>query len=126
MLKIYKSKNDEPFKRSICWLDKFKIPYKIITKTELLFEDLKQILSLSDKGFEEILVSKKKGPRVYNTLPENFDEMHVEELIEFLLRHQSVLKTPIIFDESHLLIGYNSEAIRVFAPRIRKAGKLNN
>lgn len=126
MIKIYKSKNDAQFKRSIRWLDNFQIPYEIITKTGLLFEDLKQILSLSDKGFEEILVSKEKGTRVYSTLPENFDEMHVEELIEFLLNHQSVLKTPIIFDEHHLLIGYNSEAIRVFMRRIRKTDNVNN
>lgn len=120
MIKIYTSKNDASFKRSTRWLDSFQIPYEIITKTRLRFEDLKHILYLSNKGFDDILVSKEKGTRIYSTLTENFDEMHVEELIKFLLNHQVVLKTPIIFDEHHLLIGYNSEAIRVFAPRIRK------
>lgn len=120
VIKIYKNKNDTQFRRSIGWLEDFKIPYEIISKTGLLPQDIKQILKLSDKGFEDILISKKKATELHRMLLENCNEMKVEELIEFLLEHQSMLRSPILFDEKHLLIGYNSDAIRVFIPRFRR------
>lgn len=122
MIKIYKNRSDAQYSRVTRWLEGFHLPYKVISQTGLLHEDLKHILHLTDGGFEEILVSKEKAPKIYEMVPENFYEMRVDEVIHYLLTHQKLLKSPLAFDENHLLVGYNSEKIRVFVPRVR--GKL--
>lgn len=119
MIKIYKNRNNKQYKQIVNWLDDFCLSYRIVTHTGLLYEDLKQILHLSDKGFEEILVSRDRAPKIYKMLPENFFEMSVDEMINFILDNQKLLKSPLVFDNNHLLVGYNSEKIRVFVPRVR-------
>lgn len=124
MIKVYKSKSDAQYNRVTKWLDSFYLPYKVISQTGLLYDDLKQILYLTDEGFEDILVSKAKAPQVYKKVPENILEMNVDELIKFILTYQKLLKTPLVFDDNNLLVGYNSEQIRIFVPRIRDNGRL--
>lgn len=122
MIKIYKNRNNNQYNQIVNWLDNFCLSYRVVTHTGLLYEDLKHILHLSDKGFEEILVSRDKSPKIYEIVPDKFFEMSVDEMINFILDNQKLLKSPLVFDNDLLLVGYNSEKIRVFVPRIR--GKL--
>lgn len=41
----------------------------------------------------------------------------MSELKDFIIENPSVLKRPIIVDESRLQVGYNEEEIRIFIPR---------
>lgn len=123
MIKIYKNRNDSQYKKATSWLERFNLPYVVVTKTGLLYDDLQHILHLSERGFEDILVSREQAPKVYQEITEDLHEKTVNEMIRYILNHQRLLKNPLIFDETHLSVGYNAESIRVFAPRAHK--KLN-
>lgn len=105
--------------KAIRWLDKHHIKYDVITKTTLTKKKLKQILFVSEKGFEEILIAKEKASTAVIDIYNQFDieSLKTDELLEIVLQFPELLKTPIIFDERKLLIGYNNEEIRKFLPR---------
>lgn len=82
-------------------------------------------MSISEKGFEEILVTKEKASESVLSIYSQFDidSLKTDELIEIVLMFPQLLKTPIIFDDKKLLIGYNREEIRIFLPRSRSKNK---
>ncbi len=80
---------------------------------------VKKILSeFSNKGFEEIIVSESKAPKLYSELRSScdMDQISTEQMIQFILKNQQLLRSPITFDDRRLLIGYNNEDIRTFIP----------
>lgn len=83
-----------------------------ITSRELI-----HILSLTDNGFYDIL--KKSGSKDSQTeeRKRSIHLMKFNEGIKFILENTDLLRSPIIFDEKKLIIGYNSDEIRVFLPK---------
>ena len=77
-----------------------------------------KILELSNKGFEEIIVSESKAPKLYSELRSScdMDQISTKQMIQFILKNQQLLRSPITFDDRRLLIGYNNEDIRTFIP----------
>ncbi|RZI48194.1 ArsC/Spx/MgsR family protein [Lactococcus kimchii] len=120
MIKIYqKSQTNQSTERVRDWLTARAIPYQTISKSSLSKADLMRVLSLSNKGFDEIMVSESKAPKLYSQLRNSRDleQMTTDEMIQFLLEHPQLLRSPITFDEQRLLVGYNTDDIRTFLPR---------
>lgn len=114
MIKIYqKSSSNQSAERVTSWFKKRNIPYVVISKTSLCKEDIVRVLELSNKGFEEIIVSESKAPKLYSELRSSCD---MDQMIQFILKNQQLLRSPITFDDRRLLIGYNNEDIRTFIP----------
>lgn len=119
MIKIYqKSSSNQSAERVTSWFKKRNIPYVVISKTSLCKEDIVRVLELSNKGFEEIIVSESKAPKLYSGLRSScdMDQISTEQMIQFILKNQQLLRSPITFDDRRLLIGYNNEDIRTFIP----------
>ena len=119
MIKIYqKSSSNQSAERVTSWFKKRNIPYVVISKTSLCKEDIVRVLELSNKGFEEIIVSESKSPKLYSELRSScdMDQILTEQMIQFILKNQQLLRSPITFDDRRLLIGYNNEDIRTFIP----------
>ena len=119
MIKIYqKSSSNQSAERVTSWFKKRNIPYVVISKTSLCKEDIVRVLELSNKGFEEIIVSESKAPKLYSVLRSSCDmeQISTEQMIQFILKNQQLLRSPITFDDRRLLIGYNNEDIRTFIP----------
>lgn len=119
MIKIYqKSSSNQSAERVTSWFKKRNIPYVVISKTSLCKEDIVRVLELSNKGFEEIIVSESKAPTLYSELRSScdMDQISTEQMIQFILKNQQLLRSPITFDDRRLLIGYNNEDIRTFIP----------
>lgn len=119
MIKVYStSRSDKRAVKAFIWLDNHNLDYEILTKNNLNDKILIKLLSLSDKGFDEILVSKTKigenGRKFFELIDDNITTL---KMIEIILKNPTVLKTPIIFDEKRYLVGYNGEEIRMFLPR---------
>lgn len=77
-------------------------------------QDLVHILTHTDSGFKEIIKSslklKEEGVRKLKVLQEGT----FSEGINFLQKNSDLLKTPIILEGDKVLIGFNSEEIRIF------------
>ncbi len=119
MIKIYqKSSSNQSAERVTSWFKKRNIPYVVISKSSLCKEDIVRVLELSNKGFDEIIVSESKAPKLYSELRSScdLDQISTEQMIQFILKNQQLLRSPITFDDRRLLIGYNNEDIRTFIP----------
>ncbi|MFK4881503.1 ArsC/Spx/MgsR family protein [Lactococcus petauri] len=84
-----------------------------ITSRELI-----HILSLTDNGFYDIL--KKSGSKTdtdTDLRKHSIQLMRFNEGVNYILENTDLLRSPIIFDEKKLIIGYNSDEIRVFLPK---------
>lgn len=80
-------------------------------------ENLFQILALTDQGFSEILKQKAgEGTELKNKL-EEVQSLSFNDSIGYIVKNTEVLKSPIIFGEGKLLVGFNAEEIRKFVPQ---------
>ncbi|GAB7391727.1 ArsC/Spx/MgsR family protein [Lactococcus garvieae] len=79
-------------------------------------KDLLHALSLTEKGFTELLKNNKTSTPHLRKLINSINSMSFNDAVEFILEYPEVLKLPLIFSEKKLVIGYNSENIRIFVP----------
>lgn len=115
MIKIYVNKEQS---RSVIkvreWLVFNHLPYEELGKKSVTQKDLKHILTLTTRGFDEIMISKTKSPLLYSQLGVNMDELIIDEMLSLIMRNQKLLKTPIIFDETDLSVGFNIRRLHDF------------
>lgn len=116
MIQIYTTPSCASCRKAKKWFDRYKIPYseKNIFSIKLSKEDIFRMLANSENGFEDIISTRSKVFKEKKLDPEN---MSVNALVEFIIEYPSVLKRPIIINESELQVGYNNEDITIFLPK---------
>ncbi|ASP26901.1 Spx/MgsR family RNA polymerase-binding regulatory protein [Bacillus velezensis] len=67
-------------------------------------DELKQILSLTTEGIDEILATRSQ---TFKNLNLNIEEMTVNEVLKLLTEKPKLLRRPILIDRNKLVIGYN-------------------
>jgi len=119
MIKIYYSPSCSSCRKVKKWFDDQKIPYesKDIFSKPLTVTDLKEVISKSENGTDDIISNRSK---IVQDSHIDFDDMTISELIDFIRKNPSVLKRPIIVDDHRIQVGYNPEEIRTFIPRARR------
>lgn len=125
MIKIYTSNSCASCKKAIDFLKSENIPYveKNISRTLLSYDEIKEMIIKSPDGSASI-ISTRSNEFKDNKL--NVDDMTLDELINFIIAHPTVLKRPIIYNEHIMQVGYNEEDIEVFLPIQRKLEKIVN
>lgn len=115
MIKVYTSPSCSSCRKVKNWFTEHKIPYKerSIFSTAFNEKDVYEILSKSENGTEDIISKKSKIIKEGNY---DIDKMSTSQLVKFILDNPTVLKRPIIVDDSKIQIGYNAEEIRAFIP----------
>ena len=116
MIQIYTTPSCASCRKAKKWFDQYKIPYseKNIFSIKLSKEDIYRMLANSENGFEDIISTRSKVFKEKKLDPES---MSVQALVEFIIDNPSVLKRPIIINESELQVGYNNEDITIFLPK---------
>lgn len=116
MIQIYTTPSCASCRKAKKWFDQYKIPYseKNIFSIKLSKEDIYKMLANSENGFEDIISTRSKVFKEKKLDPES---MSVQALVEFIIDNPSVLKRPIIINESELQVGYNNEDITIFLPK---------
>jgi regulatory protein spx len=116
MLKIYTSPSCSSCRKVKEFLKDQNIDYveKNILSSVLNERELKEILSKSENGTDDIISKRSKIIKEQNV---DVDNMTVPQLIGFIRENPSVLKRPIIVNDRLIQVGYNEEEIRVFIPR---------
>lgn len=120
MIKLYISPSCTSCRKAKAWLtkhnlafDEWNILIQPLTKKEIL-----NILRLTEDGTEEIISTRSK---IFKKLNVNLDQLSIDQLLDLVVKHPSLLKRPIIMDNRRLQVGYNVEDIRRFLPRsVRK------
>ena len=116
MIQIYTTPSCASCRKAKKWFDQYKIPYseKNIFSIKLSKEDIFKMLANSENGFEDIISTRSK---IFKEMQLDPDTMSVQELVEFIIAYPSVLKRPIILNETELQVGYNNEDITIFLPK---------
>ncbi len=116
MIQIYTTPSCASCRKAKKWFDQYSIPYseKNIFSIKLSKDDIFKMLANSENGFVDIISTRSKVFKEKRLDPDN---MSVAELISFIIDYPSVLKRPIIINESELQVGYNNEDITIFLPK---------
>ena len=124
MITIYTSPSCASCKKVKQWFDENKIPYKEkdIFKSVLNPEELKDILRKTENGTDDIISTRS------NIIKEgkvNIDDMKISELIDFIIKNPSILKRPIMVDDTKIQVGYNKYEISSFVPAAKRVAYNN-
>ena len=116
MIEIYTTPSCSSCRKAKKWLEEYNVPYveKNLLVTKLTRENIKYILEKTENGFEDIVSTRSKAFKENDLV---IDDMTMNQLLDFILEHPSVLRRPIIVDKYRLQVGYNDEEIRTFLPR---------
>lgn len=99
------------------WLQNHQLDYQAIPVEGATYKDIFHLLFLSEGGIEDIISKRSKYYKelcAQNVLSES---MSLHSCVQVILAHPELLRTPIVFDDIHLQIGFNSDEIRQFIPR---------
>ena len=113
MIKIYLSPSCSSCRKVKAWFQDQHIPFEEVNimKQQLTEEDLKEMLSKSLDGTDEIISTRSKIFREQNI---DVDSMSLKELLAFIQKNPTILKRPIIVDDEKIQVGYNSDEIEIF------------
>ncbi len=113
MIKIYLSPSCSSCRKVKAWFQQQKIPFVEINilKHEITEEELKDMLMKSLDGTDDIISKRSKIIKEQNV---DVDSMSVKELLDFVRKNPTVLKRPIIVDDSKIQVGYNQDEIEIF------------
>lgn len=116
MLTIYLSPSCTSCRKAHAWLQEYDIPFieRNIIKQPPNKIEINEILSLTQKGTEDIISTRSKA---FQDLKINMNELTMHELYELINDHPEILRKPILVDERRIQIGYNESEIRQFVPR---------
>ena len=122
MIKIYTSPSCSSCRKAKEFFKKEEIPFqeKNILVTDLNESELKDILSKTENGTEDIISNRSKVIKEGN---KDLDNMTISELIAFIRKNPTVLKRPIMVDDTKIQVGYNPEEIRVFIPHEKRVAE---
>ena len=90
-----------------------KFVEKNIINTKLQKDDILRMLMSSENGFDDIISTRSKVIKDSNI---NIDEMNLNQLMDFIIAHPTILKRPIIVSDLELQVGYNEDDITLFLP----------
>lgn len=125
MVKIYYSLTNASSRKALQWLKKHKLDYEEVnwgSRTQMSRGEFFEILSLTEKGTADILSQKSLA---YSDLEPFMNDLSLVELLGWVNSNKSLLRLPLILDNSHLQVGYNEENIRQFIPQSRRKIKIN-
>ena len=122
MIKIYTAPSCSSCRKAKDFFKKEEIPYQEqnIFVTDLNDAELKDILTKTENGTEDIISTRSK---IIKESGVDVNNMTISELIAFIRKNPSVLKRPIMVDDTKVQIGYNSEEIRVFIPHEKRVAE---
>lgn len=116
MIKLYVSASCTSCRKAKAWLKQngLRFEERNIMSDPLTTDEIKEILSLTETGTDEIISTRSK---VYEKLDIDFDELSLSELVDIIEEHPSLLRRPLIFDETKFQVGFNEDEIHHFIPR---------
>lgn len=116
MVTIYTTPSCSSCRKAKKWFKEHRIEYreKNIFNMTLTKEDIFLMLKNTESGFDDIISTRSK---VFQEKNLDIEDMSMRELTEFIIQNPSVLRRPIMIEDSKLQVGYNEDEIRVFVPK---------
>ena len=117
MIIMYAQGANTSNKQALTWFKMRGIEMREEKMYKMTRENLLRILALTDQGFSEVLKHRAgEGTLLKNKL-DAISSLSFNESVDFIMKNPEVLRSPIIFEENKLLVGFNAEEIRKFMPK---------
>ena len=115
MILLYTSPGCASCRKAKQWLkdNDMKFVEKNIFTTLLKEEEIKYLLQRSENGTEDIISTRSKA---FQNLNRDLEDISVKELIEIIRENPSILKRPIMINESSFVVGYDDDEITALVP----------
>lgn len=118
MLTLFMKMNCSSSREARMWLDGFSISYKIKSIRNMTQEELVKILSLTENGFEDIIIgngtARAKQARAF------IYRKSFNEAVDFLVSNPEFLRGPIVLDQNKIQVGFTESQMRKFIPREKR------
>jgi regulatory protein spx len=116
MIQIYTTPSCSSCRKAKKWLEQHQIEYKEknIFNIQLSRDDIMMMLKNTENGFEDIISTRSK---IFQDMNLDIEEMAMSDLVDFIITNPSVLRRPIIIEDSKMQVGYNEDEIRTFIPK---------
>lgn len=116
MIKLYSSASCTSCRKAKAWLKENGLEFeeRNIMSDPLTKDEIIEILSMTETGTDEIISTRSK---VYEKLDVDFNDLSLNELVNIIEEHPSLLRRPLVFDETKFQVGYNEDEIHQFIPR---------
>ena len=123
MIKIYVSPTCSSCIKVKKWFDEQNIPYveKNINGQGLSEKELRELLEKSENGTDDIISLRSKVIKEKNI---KLEDMTVSEMIQFIRQNPTALKRPIMVDDNHIQVGYDTDEMTTFIPKARRLKEL--
>lgn len=114
MVTVYKT-NNKASEKAIQFLKDHQIEHQVKSYKKSISQRL--IMNLLEKSIDGVdpLLSKKSDD--YFNIGDSLEELKLSDLISYIMNHPMLLKTPIMVDDRHVVVGFSKETIRIFFPR---------
>ncbi|AME09005.1 regulatory protein spx [Gemella bergeri ATCC 700627] len=111
-------------RKAKAWLVENNIEFveRNIFSEALTTEEIKNILSITEHGTEDIISFRSK---TFQKLNLDIDSMSIQDLYKIIRDNPGMLRRPIIVDDKRLQVGYNEDEIRRFLPKEIRVNQLN-
>lgn len=116
MIKLYFTKSSSTCRKAREWLINNKLPFQEInlTKATLSHKEIYHILSLTEAGTDDII---SKRAAFFQDIAYNFEDLSLTDAVSMIKQNISLLRIPLIVDDSHIQVGFNEDELRKFVPR---------
>lgn len=117
MIIVYTRTSIKSCRQAISWMEEEKLLFKErkITKDNPMTErEVKEILSMTSNGFDDII---SKNSKFYKEYDSNIENLTISQLITLLIDNPTSIRTPIITNGEKIQVGFNHLEIRSFIPR---------
>ncbi len=110
-------------RKAKAWLveNNIKFEERNIFSEPLTIEEIRNILSITEEGTEDIISFRSK---TFQKLNIDIDAMSLQELYKVIQENPGMLRRPIIVDNKRLQVGYNEDEIRRFLPKEVRVNQL--
>ncbi|MDO4197394.1 MAG: Spx/MgsR family RNA polymerase-binding regulatory protein [Erysipelotrichaceae bacterium] len=121
MIVIYTSPGCSSCRKVKTYLKENNLEYieKNIFNTLLNENEVRYLISRTENGTDDLISKRSK---IIQDNKVDIDSMSISELSRFIVENPSVLKRPIIIDDTTLQVGYDRDEIEIFN-KIRKISK---
>lgn len=119
MIRIYTVPSCSSCRKVKKWFLDQNIPFveKNILSKPISDNEIKDMLLLSDNGTDDIISKRSNLIKKDNI---DVDSMKLKDLIVFIQNNPTILKRPIIVDDTKMVVGYNPDEISTFIPQARR------
>ncbi|MBR3265979.1 MAG: transcriptional regulator Spx [Erysipelotrichaceae bacterium] len=113
MIVMYTSAGCSSCRKAKEYMRKNNLPFieKKLEYTRLNDKEIRYLLERSENGSDDLISNRSKIIKEGNR---DIETMKLSDLVSFIRENPSILKRPIIIDNSSLEIGYDEEEISIF------------